>query len=153
MIWFNIKELELKLKGGEMSDKDFFQYLLANMILYSVVPYLSDSSSTKWILAIEIVFALAITVIGTKMTFDINSRGDNKDYFKRFFALSLVVAIRLIVFTFIALVPVVVIARIANSFGTVEGLDDFYNLALTIIFSLAYYYMLTRSFERVSKVS
>ena len=41
MIWFDIKRLEKQMADGELSDKDGFNYLLANMIMFSLTPYLT----------------------------------------------------------------------------------------------------------------
>lgn len=153
MIWFEIKELEQGLKNGDLSDKAILNYLLANLIMYSIVPYISSNDyTTKWLIAIEIVVAVAITVIGTKRTFDINCAGDNKDYFKRFLSLSFVTGIRLVVFAFIAAIPVGIILYLVNkSIGENENVKDLFNLTLMAVVGIFYYLMLTNSFKRVSQ--
>ena len=153
MIWFDIKELERGLKNGELSDKDIFNYLLANLIMYSIVPYLSTNDyTTKWLIAIEIVVALVITVIGTKRTFDINTAGDSKDYFKRFLSLSFVTGIRLLVFACVAAIPVgVIVYLVDKSISANENIKDLFNIALTTVAGILYYFMLTSSFRRVSQ--
>ena len=153
MIWFDIKELEQGLKNRDLSDKAIFNYLLANLIMFSIVPYISSNDyTTKWLIAIEIVVAIAITVIGTKRTFDINSAGDNKDYFKRFLSLSFVTGIRLVVFVFIAAIPVgIIVYLVDKSIGENENAKDLFNLTLMAVVGIFYYYMLTNSFKRVSQ--
>jgi len=153
MIWFEIKELEQGLKNGDLSDKAILNYLLANLIMYSIVPYISSNDyTTKWLIAIEIVVAVAITVIGTKRTFDITCAGDNKDYFKRFLSLSFVTGIRLVVFAFIAAIPVGIILYLVNkSIGENENVKDLFNLTLMAVVGIFYYLMLTNSFKRVSQ--
>ena len=153
MIWFEIKELEQGLKNGDLSDKAILNYLLANLIMYSIVPYISSNDyTTKWLIAIEIVVLIAITVIGTKRTFDINCAGDNKDYFKRFLSLSFVTGIRLVVFAFIAAIPVGIILYLVNkSIGENENVKDLFNLTLMAVVGIFYYLMLTNSFKRVSQ--
>lgn len=95
IICFNIKELENKLRIGDISESTFFNYLLANSIIFAIFSFLPSNEYTmKWVLAIEIVLGLAITIIGIKTTFDINSAGDKKDYLGRFLSLSFVIGIR-----------------------------------------------------------
>ncbi len=153
MIWFDIKELEQGLKNGDLSDKAIFNYLLANLIMFSIVPYISSNDyTTKWLTAIEIVVVIAITIIGTKRTFDINSAGDNKDYFKRFLSLSFVTGIRLVVFVFIAAIPVgIIVYLVDKSIGENENVKDLFNLTLMAVVGIFYYFMLTNSFKRVSQ--
>jgi hypothetical protein len=153
MIWFDIGELELRLKNGDLSDKDSFYYLLANLILFAIAPYIdSQDDTSKWVIALEIVIAIAMTVIGTKMTFDINSAGDNNDYLKRFLSLSFVTSIRLLVFVCIAAIPVgTVIYFLGESIGASKNIANLFDIAFTVIAGLVYYVMLTRSFKRVSQ--
>lgn len=153
MIWFDIKELERGLKDGGLSDKYIFNYLLASLIMYSIVPYLSSYDyTTKWLLAIDIAIAVGVTVIGTKRTFDINSAGDSKDFFKRFLSLSFVTGIRLLVFACIAAIPVgLIVLLVGKSISSNENIKDFFNIALTTVAGILYYFMLTSSFRRVSQ--
>jgi hypothetical protein len=153
MIWFDIGELELRLKNGDLSDKDSFYYLLANLVLYAIAPYIdSNDDTTKWLIALEIVIAIAMTVIGTKMTFDTNSAGDNKDYLKRFLSLSFVTGIRLLVFVCIAAIPVgTVIFFLGESIGASKNMANLFDIAFTVVAGLVYYFLLIKSFRRVSQ--
>jgi hypothetical protein len=153
MIWFDIDELELKLKNGDLSDKDGFNYLLANLVLFSIVPYLDSGDYTiRWLIALEIVIGVAMTVIGTKMTFDINSAGDSKDYLKRFLSLSFVTGIRLVVFVCIAAIPVgIVIYLLGDVIGATKNITDLFDTAVTVVAGLVYYFFLIKSFKRVSQ--
>ena len=153
MIWFDIKELEQGLKNGDLSDKDIFKYLLANLIVFSIIQYIpSNDYTTKWLIAIEIVIVIVITVIGTKRTFDVNSAGDSKDYFKRFLSLSFVTGVRLFIFFCIAAIPLgTIVYLVDKSIGTNENIKDLFDIALTAVAGILYYFMLTNSFKRVSQ--
>jgi hypothetical protein len=79
MIWFDIKQLEKELVEGNLSDKEGFNYLLANMILFSLEPYFAgDHYHNYWLTSIQFVVDIFITVILVRATFDINTNGDNK---------------------------------------------------------------------------
>lgn len=152
MIWFDIYELERGLKNGEVSDKVIFNYLLGNLILYSLVPLIAnDDSSAFAMILFQVLFTIAITVIGSKKAFDANESGDSKDFFKRFLALSFVTGIRLFVFCLIIAIPIGVtfgaLGINPNSNSYSEGLFD---LILMVGTSIIYYYMLINSFKRVS---
>lgn len=152
MIWFDINELERGLKNGEVSDKGIFNYLLGNLILYSVVPLIAGSDPSAFgMILFQVLFTIAITVIGSKKVFDINESGDRKDFFKRFLALSFVTGIRLVVFCLILAIPIGVTFGALdinpNATPYSEGLFD---LILMVGSSIIYYYMLINSFKRVS---
>jgi hypothetical protein len=153
MIWFDIKELERKLKIGDVSESTFFNYLLANLILFSIFPYLSTNDYTvKWVIVIEIIIGIIVTVVGAKMTFDINSAGDKKDYFGRFLSLSLVIGLRLFAFIVIIGIPIVLVFGLLNrNFDIDENLKDFLELGLVAGLSIFYYFILTNSFKKVSQ--
>ena len=149
MIWFDIKELERDLKNGDISDREIFKYVLATAVLSSVASYLGGTDSEmSWLLAAEIVVILLITVVGTKATFDINSSGDGKDYFRRFFSLSLVTGIRLFVFAVIAAFPIGAIAYFVDKNAAT---NDLISLMAFTALMIWYYFMLTNSFKRVSQ--
>ena len=152
MIWFDIHELEKGLKSGEISDKVIFNYLLGNLVLYSLVPLMASNDSSAFVMILfQVLFTITITVIGSKKAFDINESGDSKDFFKRYLALSLVTGIRLFVFCLIIAIPIGVtfgaLGINPNSNPYSEGLFDLILMAGT---SIIYYAMLINSFKRVS---
>jgi hypothetical protein len=153
MIWFDIKELERKLKIGDVSESAFFNYLLANLIILSIFPYLSTNDYTvKWVIVVEIIIGIIVTVVGAKMTFDINSAGDKKDYLGRFLSLSFVIGLRLFAFIVIIGIPIALIFGLLNrNFDIDENLKDFLELGLVAGLSIFYYFMLTNSFKKVSQ--
>jgi hypothetical protein len=154
MIWFNIKELERRLKGNELSDKQAFIYLVANLMVYTLAPYLPRENSTKswWLIAIEVGIVLIITVLGIKRTFDINQSGDNSDYFRRFISLSFVTNVRFLVFVFLAAIPIGLIAvLIDTNFNIADSVKDLFDIALTAVAGIVYYFLLINSFKRVSQ--
>ncbi len=152
MIWFDIKELERSLKTDNVSDKVVFYYLLVTLLIFTVAPYFTTlEHESKWMLTGEIILSLAITIFGTKMTFDINSSGDNKDYFRRFLSLSFVTAVRLLVFSIILAIPVAIVwAFLEDMIVTNQVVKQVLDLGLLLAVGLFYYYMLVNSFKRVS---
>ncbi|WP_026953742.1 hypothetical protein [Algoriphagus vanfongensis] len=153
MIWFDIQVLERNLRNGLVSDKEIFNYLLGNLVLYSIFPLLgSDDSSVFSIILFQVFVTIVITVIGSKKAFDVNESGDNKDFFKRFLALSFVTGIRLFIFCLLIAIPAGITLGILginpNASPYSEGLFDLILMVATGIF---YYYMLINSFRRVSQ--
>jgi len=153
MIWFDIKELERKLKIGDVSEGTFFNYLLANLIIFSIFSYLSTNDYTvKWVIVVEIIIEIIVTVVGAKMTFDINSAGDKKDYLGRFLSLSFVIGLRLFAFAIIIGIPIALVFSLLNrNLDIDENLKDFLELGLVAGLSIFYYFMLTNSFKKVSQ--
>jgi hypothetical protein len=153
MIWFDIKELEKQLVDGSLSERDGFNYLLANMILFSVIPYLAgDRSDDYWLTFIQFAVDIFITVILVRATFEINNNGDSQDYFKRFLGLSFVTTVRLFIYLLIVLLPLEIIMHFVDNAGVLDkNAKDILWLMLEIVTGIVYYFMLTSSFRRVNE--
>lgn len=153
MNWFNLQDLENRLIENNVSEKEGFYYLLVSIILSCLTIYVSnDGYNIDIFLISEIVLMLLITVIGLHLTFRANQNGDGKEYLKRYISLSFVIMIRLMVFTFLLAIPVVIILAL-----TFEGImdnklfSDFFPLSVLIIISVVFYYFLIRSFKKVAQ--
>lgn len=153
MIWFDIKKLEKDLVEGNISEKEVFNYLLTSTLISAIIPYLSDNNNDNKVLTgIELVIGILILIITLKTTFNINANGDSKDYLKRYISLSLVVFIRLVVFLLIPISIVVITSRILETRNvlTYKGIENSIMFGLSIAAGIIYYFMLTKSFKRVS---
>jgi chromate transport protein ChrA len=120
MTWFDIKTLEKDLHEGNVTDKQAFNYLLAMMLITTILPYLSEIDKTnKVFLFIELAVEVVITILLLKHTFDINTKGDDKEYFKRFISLSLVLMIRLIAFSFLIVMVILIAIQLLTTVTSV----------------------------------
>jgi len=155
MIWFNIKELERRIVENEFSDKQGFNYFLAFSILGVLVTY--GSTSENIITFIELLISVAITIWGSYSIFKANSSGDGQDFFKRYFALSWVIGFRLLVFSVIIAIPLLVIYSVI-SYDSIDSYssesttltEDFVLMIISSLIGLVYYFLLINSFKRVS---
>ena len=151
MIWFDIKKLEQRLTSGALTNQEAFCYLLANLILYSITPYLSNHDHSSWWLSAEAGLAVCITIIGTKQVFDINTSGDDKDFLQRFLSVSFVITIRLLVFVCILSIPLAIIQLIAQDLLEVDILaSKEFDIAITVGAEIIFYFMLIASFKRIA---
>ncbi len=153
MIWFDIKQLEKGFINGNLTDKEGFNYLLANMVLFSLTPYLvGDRSENNWLLSIQFVVDIFITIMSVITTYRINTTGNDKDYLKRFLGLSFVITIRLFVYILIVLLPAGLIMHYVNKSGaTDKNTNDIFWFFVQIFIIIIYYFLLTNSFRRVNE--
>jgi hypothetical protein len=152
MIWFDIKKIEKNLVDGNVSDKESMNYLLVILIFSAVGHFISANNfENKWLMLIEVIVFISILVILLRTAFNINTNGDGKDFLKRYIALSLVVKIRLIVFTFFAVPFVIFLVMIGKLSGIGKIIsNDILTVSFSIIINIIYYFMLRNSFRRVN---
>jgi len=153
MNWFNLEDLENRLVENKVSDKEGFNYLLANLILFGLASYVaSDSYNHRAFLLIEIILMIAITVGGLNLTFKANENGDGNDYLKRFLSLYFVIGIRFVVFTFLLAIPVGIIGYfIFGGEVTDKTVHDLLNVGFLSGITIVFYYFLVRSFKKVAQ--
>lgn len=153
MIWFDTQKLEKALVDGNISEKEFFNYLLTSTLISAIIPsLLARNYESKVLTAIELTVDILIIIITLKATFSINTNGDRKDYLKRYVSLSLVIFIRLAVFLIIPIGIIVITAKILDTMNVIayESTKDSILFTTSVVAEIIYYFMITKSFKRVS---
>lgn len=157
MIWLRLKKLETKLINNDISEKTSFQYLLVHLVLIALVmtiPGEEEFSHWGW-KAGRGLLDLVITVVGTYLVFSINSKGDNRDFVKRYLSLSFVNGLRLVLLIlllelFYKVVMFIIPLELWQFFNELFS-GDIPVLLYPIVTSLVYYWLLMRSFTRVNE--
>jgi len=147
MIWFRIKRLEEKLRNDEVSDKEGLIYLIGNTLLATSALYISKHPYANELLKFaDLTFAILITIAGIWISFNINEKGDGKDYFKRYQALTFVIGLRLLVLmTIVAIVSVIALYPSSDIYK-----NDGYHLLLMVVTPCIFYYNLYKSFQKLN---
>lgn|SRR5690606_3788907 len=152
MIWYDIKKLEHKIAENRVDDKEVFNYLLISILTLAVIPVtVEDNGEHIWLQPAEIAVSILTTVVGMKLTYDTNLNGDNKDYFRRFLALSFVTGIRIIAAVLAVTLSFAFIIYYFEIIIDPLTADIFYILLL-LITQILYYQQLIRSFRNVSSL-
>jgi len=155
MIWFNLKSLESKISNNELSDKDGFNYLLANAIVTIIaVNITTGKDSATWMLLTGFFLALLITIWGINAAFSANNAIDGKDFLKRYLAISWVISMRI----FVVILGVALISGIVMGILTaMNGEDNYTNspikdviiMTITAFVSFICYLLIVNSFKRL----
>lgn len=83
MIWFDIKQLEKNLKADAVSERETFTYLLVLLLISTISSYVNEPEVPLQLINwIELALDVVLTVLTLKTTYDINTKGDNRDYVK-----------------------------------------------------------------------
>lgn len=154
MIWFNIKQLEKNLKDNAVSERETYMYLFVLLVISTIFSYVNDPEAplqlTTWI---ELTLDVVLTVLTLKTTYDINAKGDNRDYVKRFMTLTMVIMIRLVVFAVPVMLVGLMTLQLLDHFNvlSLSNAKLYFDLAVTFSLGVAFYFMLTQSFKRINK--
>ncbi|MHB9141761.1 MAG: hypothetical protein ACYC25_07810 [Paludibacter sp.] len=158
MIWLDLKQMERKLSTNDISEKETLNYYLAFFIIVSVYVILATflrtlinvkdvSTSTS---LIQVILNTVIKVIGILYVYHINSKRNNKDFFLRFFSVSFVIFIRLIIYTlsigFIVLILIYL-------FIDIKALSSNYSIYIFQLFQIVFYILIGLSFKRINALN
>ena len=148
MIWFRINDLEKKISMNQFSDKEGFDYLFATTIFGFIHMFyisMSGYSNLSWI---NFILAILITIIGLPMTFKTNSIIDNKDFFKRFIAITWVVRMKLLIYTLIFMVIFINLFDLKT-----QSLEkDITLCSFSIAINIFFYVLVIKSFKRLKPI-
>ena len=124
-------------------------YLLATFIYgYTMQLYASYREYRTGEMIVFLAY-VTITLIGLPMVYRINSQLDNKDFLKRYLAVTWVVRMKLI----IVYVPVSLVYQAANGFRSSVNLDRTFTIGISILMSILYYYLSVRAFKRLTRLA
>ena len=155
MIWFNQHDLENKIVNEQLTDKDGLNYFFA-IFVFTAIPFsLSNTTALYHIDTLISDLILSIVTWGVISSYRANKRIDNKDFFNRFFSLSWIIGIRMILLVIISIIAI-------NSLKGLIPPQYYCNYKLlNIILILIYiamiwiinYLMIIKSFEEGKKLN
>jgi len=154
MIWFDVQELEKRISRNELSDKDYFNYVLANSILLAIIIATFPNFGIGGLQYLSCITVVIITVWGMKTLYKANNTGDGQDFFKRLFAVFWVIGFKLylLFITSLFLLGFIEGYRAMNNNGSSLTVSIFwlFKTGLAIIIYGALYIFSAQSFTRVS---
>lgn len=156
MISLNIRKLERKLEKRELSARADFQYLLTYLVFFTVLFFIPKDSTFPfdyWNFT-EFILVLIIIILGTKQLYEINEKGGNFQFLKRFFSLSFVIGLWvLILFSLIVLAYKIIMFIIPiELFTSINGLmeTDLAQFIIVPVLVILFFYFMKKSFSRIN---
>lgn len=151
MIFLNIKLLEEKLIKDELPLKHVFIYFLISSVLLILSTEINQAAEgvDTWSRTFELFLTIAIVVVFSIHFFNLcRSSGKEKRFLEFYFSLGFVVGLRLLVFMFLAIVPLTILLLIVLPDWDIS--DPLFELIFGTILNLMYFFLLMRSFHRVT---
>lgn len=156
MIWLNLRILETKLSNHLLTAQAAFNYLFTFLIVLIILIYLPRDSSFPfdgWDLA-ELLLVLLTSIIGLKIVFSTNQKGDNHEFLKRFLSLSFVTGLRLLIAVMIIWLAFKIIMFIIpiDFFVPIDRAVNHpaMQMLFTPIVVVIFFYLITGSFRRIN---
>ncbi len=125
--FYNAAGLAKELNQGTLSQRRAIKHLIASLVLFGIgfevpvsVEFSESNLNVAKIIGEIVLFIIAgvISYYGTWLIYQVNEKGDGQDFFMRFTALSLPVAIQLIVvFFWVGLIFAVVVKALTLTIG------------------------------------
>lgn len=150
MNWINLSDAENKLKNDKFSDNEALKYLIAIVILGSLVGF--GVIERNILSFISVVLHIIISIWGILKVFKINELGDRKDFFKRYIVISWIIGFRLFLISLFVLIPFGILFKIFadNLMLWNFSIKEIFNLVFGVIFSIIYYSYFAKSIKRIS---
>ena len=150
MNWINLSDAENKLKNDEFSDNEALKYLIAFIILYTLIGFGVIESNFLGFISVVLQIIISIWVI--LKVFKINELGDRKDFFKRYIVISWIIGFRLFLISLFVLIPFGILFKIFadNLMLWNFSIKEIFNLVFGVIFSIIYYSYFAKSIKRIS---
>lgn len=102
MYFWKIEKLKEDIRQDRLTEKDKFLYMLVSVVIYAILfeilAYMPAENSNQWDY-IESIGNILLALLGTIFVFRANGGSQGRDFLGRYFALSLVVSIRFLVYS------------------------------------------------------
>ncbi|MEK9614234.1 MAG: hypothetical protein VW080_09975 [Flavobacteriaceae bacterium] len=150
MIWLNLSKAENLLKQGTYSNTFIFKYILIYTLFYSfTISWNYNLNEYNYGMRFLFLGIIVLIKIGSiYLLFNVNQKGDQKNFLDRLFVLGWIVFFRLFLLSLASLSAGLIILKFLK---TDQVLDEFQiKIPFYILFSLGYYYFLYHSFRRVA---
>jgi len=141
MIWFELKQLETKISREGLTEREGLNYFIACSILSGLMVILR--SSLKGSEASGQIITLLVFILLVPKLFSINEQKDGKDFFKRYFAISFVISMRLYSVYLIFFLMYIIAFQIQE--------NSIFLSILSLLYTIAYCASMIGSFRRLSQ--
>jgi hypothetical protein len=96
MVLWRARALALELRDGRVAEREKLGYLLVGLVIQAVIGHASLLSTLRSLsMALGILVALAISVVGAIAAFRANARGDGRQFLERYLCLAVPVGIQM----------------------------------------------------------
>ncbi len=156
MYFWKIDKLKDDLKIGILTQKDEFLYALLWVIFYQlsivVISYDNIDSSNNKYDSISLIIDSILSALGIYYIYIKNGASSGKDFIKRYFSLSLVASIRVMVFS-LPLMIIIAILRVVADDMSISVSANLVDIVFMFILNIIYIYLVAKHISDIAKSS
>jgi len=139
MYFWNIKKLKTQLIAGPLTERETLPYLIATVLMYSLVQYFPDALPFNSLDYLEIVIASLGALLGTLWLYYKNMADAGSNFLQRYISLGWVVTIRVIVFALPVALAIVFLADTLGQYNDESGATNWIDIGIAITIELFLY--------------
>jgi len=158
--FYNALALATELKEGTFSQHRAIKHLIASLVLFGIgfeIPVSVEFSDTN-LNAAQIIGQITLFIVagvisyyGAWLVYQVNEKGDGKDFFMRFTVLSLPVGIQLIVvFLWVGLIFAVVATALTSAIGVFGAYLTLVGVFIAVPVFLVLYFLRLRKYIAIA---
>ena len=140
----NLKDLEIRLSENYVSEKEGFQYLLANWLVFGMIAF--GAVDKNYDNPGVMLMLLVIPSMGLLIGYFANQKGDGKDFLKRFIAVHWILGIRFFALLIAGIVLLDLLTDPINS----EAIRGWISGLFCIAIGVGFYYSLSRTLRKIA---
>lgn len=155
--FFRVNRLIDDLRRERVDQNLSYKYLLGLMILHNIAVVGSSGNRDLYLTALLLIATVTLVVLEVKWCNTINKQGDNRDFVKRYIAISFVIDLILLLFSMIsAFFLTVAVGALFKDFVQDLGLDmtiamSYFAFIIGITARIVFIFWKAHSFRIVSK--
>lgn len=150
MYFFNLQKLKTQLISKPHSDKELLPYLIATLLLITLIEYLPKSAVYNQWDYLEIAIVVLFSVFGTLWLYKRNGGDTGSHFLQRYFALGWVALIRVSVFSLPAIIVLLALGAYAGFIQTELDTKSWFDFLIIVFFELFYYWYLGKHLAEVA---
>ncbi len=154
MYFWKIESLTQELKAGGLPQSERVKYLLATVIVYSVVLESSFffAEPITFLQILQSAFMFVITIAGTLYCYVVNRRGDNQEFIDRFVCVGWVVLVRITALFVVVYFPYVIAGHAigGEKFERFSESINVVDVTFTLFICALSYWLIGRHINRIA---
>ena len=150
MYFWNIKKLKALLIERPLTEKELLPYLIATLLMFTLVPYLPDTFDLNGWDYLEMAIASLAVIVGTVWLYHKNLSDAGTHFLQRYIALGWVVLIRFVAFAIPIFIAMVLLAEYVGLYNVESDATNWFDVVIIGMIELLLYWYFAKHIADVA---